>query len=106
MAVQAQMNTSSANIEHHLDSGRRRVCVSGEINARTGPTLTRLLGRICPDFGEIELDLHAVTFIDTHGLWTLLNAKAICAEHCAELALIPPGSTSRRQGQRRHAHRI
>jgi len=78
--------------------------MSGEINTTTAPALTILLGRICADFGEIELDLREVTFIDTVGLRALLNAKAICAEHCAELVLIPPGPAVGARRRRWLAH--
>ncbi len=90
---------SQPPIHHHIDGPRRRVSMSGEMNAKTAPALTVLLRRICADFGELELDLRGVTFMDTAGVRALLNAKAICAEHCAELVLIPPSPAA---GARRH----
>lgn len=79
--------------------------MSGAMNMTTAPELTILLGRICADFSEIELDLRGVTFIDSNGLRALLNVKAICAEHCAELVLIPPGRVARRRRSRRIGRR-
>lgn len=75
-------------------TGLHGVHMSGQINFRTAPELATLVRRICTDFGAIERDLTDVTVIDTTGLRTLQHIKAICAEHCAELAIIPPGGGS------------
>jgi anti-anti-sigma factor len=76
---------------------RHRVLVSGEIDMRTAPELEAVLGSICVDASEIEVDLCDVTFIDSAGLRALLTAKAICAEHYTELMFVP----SERRPQRR-----
>jgi hypothetical protein len=48
---------------------------------------------MCIDADEIELDLSDVGFIDSTGMSALLSAKAICAEHYAELVVM--GSAQR-----------
>ena len=66
---------------------RHRIRVSGSMDTRSASELEALVRRICVRGGEIELDLREVGFIDSAGLRALLNAKALCAEHCATLTL-------------------
>lgn len=52
------------------------VVVQGEIDAATAPTLTADLARaVSAGAGPVEVDLSAVTFIDSSGLRALIVAR-------------------------------
>jgi len=69
--------------------GRRRLAISGEIDMRTAPALEAALNDACALASTIELDLHDVSFIDSTGIRTILDAKATCAAHDVELLMVP-----------------
>ena len=54
--------------------GAAVVTVSGELDAATAPDLERFLGRATADQGAFVLDLTGVTFCDSVGLATVVEA--------------------------------
>lgn len=84
--------------------------VEGDLDTNTAAELLAVLLGVCRDTSTIVLDLGAVTLIHSAGLRALLNAKAICAEYCVELVIVPsaqppPRRVHRRRWRARARHR-
>jgi anti-sigma B factor antagonist len=68
-----------------------RMTVSGEIDMATGPHVANTVRRaITAEHTRIEVDLSAVTFIDSAGIGTLVDARACLHDHGLELVLHRP----------------
>ncbi len=80
-------------------TGRRdatRVSAVGEIDFATQGELERTLVDLCADRRPLELDLSAVSFIDSSGLAMLLSMRNLCAESGGMLILHAPSEQVRR----------
>jgi anti-anti-sigma factor len=63
---------SSLTVERTVVDGRGRVAVVGELDAFSAPELRSSIDQI--DGGDVELDLGGVSFIDSSGLATVVEA--------------------------------
>lgn len=73
------------------DDACLRVRLSGEIDAETGVSLRDAVASFDPRrHRSIELDLSAVTFIDSSGIGALVQARRVADEGGARIVLVHP----------------
>src|SRR3979490_2078975 len=80
-------------ISEESRAGMHRILLAGELDLETSIELGAVLRRVC-DSGAlgVELDLSGVTFIDSLGLRSILDARRLCDEHRVAFAVVPnPG---------------
>ena len=80
-------------IEHEVSGGRHVLILSGELDMAAAAQLEATLASLSGDgVSELAVDLSRLTFMDSAGLHTVLNARAFCATHGSEFALVagPP----------------
>ena len=77
---------------HIIDSGDcLRVRLAGEIDAETGMLLRDAVARLdAPRHQSIELDLSAVTFVDSSGIRALVQAHRVADDAGARIVLVDP----------------
>jgi anti-anti-sigma factor len=81
-------------IEHAVSGRRQALILSGDLDMAAATQLEATLAALPGDgVSELTVDLSRLTFMDSAGLHTVLNARAFCASHGAEFALVagPPG---------------
>jgi anti-anti-sigma factor len=71
------------------------VCVRGELDLSTVPTLRAVLDGIDPRHRRLVLDLHEVSFLDSMGVGLLVEASRRCATELCELVLRSPSERVR-----------
>jgi anti-anti-sigma factor len=78
------------SISEESRAGMHRILLAGELDLETSIELGAVLRRTC-EAGAlgIELDLSGVTFIDSLGLRSILDARDLCAEHRVDFAVVP-----------------
>ena len=68
-----------------------RVNLAGEIDAETGMLLRDAVARLdAPRHQSIELDLSAVTFVDSSGIGALVQAHRVADDAGARIVLVDP----------------
>ena len=78
--------------------GRRRIVLAGELDLRRAPQLERAVAQACEAGVELlELDLRAVTFIDSTGVHGILQTVRRCDEHGCALTIVPSPHRSPRR---------
>lgn len=87
------MATSTGDEAIRIETGDGIITVTGEIDAGSAPALA---STIRATNGSIDLDLAAVTFIDSSALRVLIEAHQIVAARGDELAIVNPSPVARR----------
>jgi anti-anti-sigma factor len=80
-------------IEHAVSGRRQVLMLSGELDMAASTQLEATLASLPGDgVSELTVDLSRLTFMDSAGLHTVLNARAFCVSHGAEFSLVggPP----------------
>jgi anti-sigma B factor antagonist len=76
------------NVERRERDGLPILAVDGEVDLSTSRELrARILGEIASDHASLLLDLHGVTYMDSSGLATLVEALQLTRSHGGDLAL-------------------
>ena len=71
-----------------------RVTLTGEIDAETGASLRDAVASFDPRRHQsIELDLSAVTFVDSSGIGALVQARRVAEKGGARIVLVNPSHT-------------
>jgi anti-sigma B factor antagonist len=70
-----------------IDTSPTRFQVAGELDVSTGPVLLARVRDAAVDSACIVLDLAAVSFMDSRGMLTLLQAQRLLAAQDGELVL-------------------
>lgn len=78
----SQVTFEQFRIEHRSEGMDHTLLLAGELDLATCPALDAEIQTLCTDgAAEIVLDLRDLSFIDSTGLRTILNGKALCEEH-------------------------
>jgi anti-sigma B factor antagonist len=76
------------NVERRERDGLPVLAVEGEVDLSSSPQLRAgILGEIGPDRASLLLDLHGVTYMDSSGLATLVEALQTTRSHGGDLVL-------------------
>ena len=77
---------------------QRRIVLAGELDLRRASQLERAVAQACEAGVELlQLDLRAVTFIDSTGVRGILQTVRQCDEHRCALAIVPSPHRSPRR---------
>lgn len=78
------------------DEGRVRIRVTGEVDVATAPQIaTCLSGHMAAGVEQVEVDLSAVTFIDSTGVRLLLRLAADASSDGWALSIVPSEAVRR-----------
>jgi anti-sigma B factor antagonist len=71
-------------------AAQHQLRLTGELDLASAPALEAAIARLCRDgASEIVLDLSQLTFIDSTGVRTILQGKAVCEGCLCDFSLIP-----------------
>ncbi|HEY0516815.1 MAG TPA: STAS domain-containing protein [Solirubrobacteraceae bacterium] len=86
------------SIERQNRDCRYRLLLRGELDLASAPDVESTLTELCEAGAlEIEIDLRAVTFIDSAGLHAILRAKELCRDHRADFFVVRGEAFSQRR---------
>jgi anti-sigma B factor antagonist len=75
-------------VERREREGLPILAVEGEVDLSSSPELrSSILGEVAPDHASLLLDLGGVTYMDSSGLATLVEALQLARKHGGELVL-------------------
>jgi anti-anti-sigma factor len=80
-------------VEHRVDGGVARLALTGELTDTARRPLVRVLTDLLLDHpapGRIELDLSAVTFMNSAGMAVLVQLQKLASPRGIEVALVRP----------------
>jgi anti-anti-sigma factor len=81
---------ATLDVEHAIGADVHRIVLKGELDIASVPTFARALDQLPSDGAQaFVLDLSRLTFIDSSGVTSVLQARALCAERALEFCLIP-----------------
>jgi anti-sigma B factor antagonist len=76
------------NVERRERDGLPVLAVEGEVDLSTSPQLrSSILGEVAPGRASLLLDLGGVTYMDSSGLATLVEALQLTRSHGGEIVL-------------------
>jgi anti-anti-sigma factor len=84
--------TGSFRVDDTRVGGGRKLAVAGELDSGTQAALVRAFERAAVELegGEVELDLSALTFIDSAGLRAIIHIERTARERGLSLVVTPP----------------
>ena len=88
-------SAAEPDVAHVLDGGIARLTLPGELTAAARRPLMRVLTDLLlqvPALHRVELDLHAVTFMNSAGMAVLVQALRMTAPRGIALVLMGPTS--------------
>ena len=83
-------------VEHRVDDGIAHLAVTGELTDTARRPLVRILTDLLlghPAPARVELDLSAVTFMNSAGMAVLVQLQKLAAPRGIEVALVRPAAT-------------